>query len=138
MFFFVEKFTYRSSQAFFLLNILFYFLSALDTLAHNRSFILTRNAFIGSGKYSAKYLGEYNSDWYNFKRFVIALIEMPMFGFNMVGGDVCGLNGEYEYDLCSNWIKLGGLSPIMRLHFRNFTDVMILAIYLKILKLKNN
>ena len=57
---------------------------ALDALSNNRSFIMSRNAFIGSGKMSAKYLGEYKSDWNNFKRFVVSLIEMPMFGFNMV------------------------------------------------------
>jgi hypothetical protein len=45
---------------------------------------MSRNSFIGSGKMSAKYLGEYKSDWNNFKRFVVSLIEMPMFGFNMV------------------------------------------------------
>ena len=45
---------------------------------------MSRNAFIGSNVYGSKYLGEYDSNWDNFRRYIISTIEMSMFGFSMV------------------------------------------------------
>ena len=28
---------------------------------------------------------------------------------------MCGYSGEYEYELCENWIKASGMSPFMKL-----------------------
>ena len=36
---------------------------------------------------------------------------------------------DYDYALCSNWIKLSGLAPMMRLYFKNYTDVRIIHFF---------
>ena len=46
--------------------------------------IMTRHAFLGSGQYSAKWLGEYDAQWDDFRRSIIATVEMNMFGFSLV------------------------------------------------------
>jgi lysosomal alpha-glucosidase len=45
---------------------------------------MSRHGFIGTGQYASKWLGEYKSDWNNFRRFIVANLEMSMFGFSMV------------------------------------------------------
>ena len=45
---------------------------------------MTRHAFLGSGQYSAKWLGEYDTQWDDFRRSIVATIEMNMFGFSLV------------------------------------------------------
>ena len=45
---------------------------------------MSRHAFIGSGQYGAKWLGEYNPEWDDFRRSMVATVEMSMFGFSMV------------------------------------------------------
>jgi len=56
----------------------------VDILFHNRTMIMTRHAFIGSGQYGTKWLGEYKAEWDDFRRSVIGTVEMNMFGFAMV------------------------------------------------------
>ena len=56
----------------------------MDVLIPERTLIMTRHAFIGSGQYSAKWLGEYDAQWDDFRRSLIASVEMPMFGFSLV------------------------------------------------------
>jgi alpha-glucosidase (family GH31 glycosyl hydrolase) len=46
--------------------------------------IMTRHAFLGSGQYSAKWLGEYDAQWDDFRRSIVATVEMNMFGFSLV------------------------------------------------------
>ena len=45
---------------------------------------MSRHAFLGTGQYSAKWIGEYDAQWDDFRRSIIATIEMNMFGFSMV------------------------------------------------------
>ncbi len=56
----------------------------VDMLFHTRTLVMSRHAFIGSGKYGAKWLGEYKAEWDDFRRSVVGTIEMNMFGFAMV------------------------------------------------------
>ena len=63
-----------------------YFLfRAFDSLIANRTALMTRHAFLGSGQYVAKWLGDYDAKWDNFRRSIVATVEMGMFGFSMVG-----------------------------------------------------
>ena len=45
---------------------------------------MSRHAFIGSGQHSIKWLGEYSAQWDDFRKSIIATVEMSMFGFSMV------------------------------------------------------
>jgi alpha-glucosidase len=76
---------------------------------------MSRHAFLGTGQYSAKWLGEYDARWEDFRKSVIAMVEMSMFGFAQAGSDLCGFSGEFENDLCENWIKASGMSPFMKM-----------------------
>ena len=57
---------------------------AFDNIIPNRTLIMSRHAFLGSGKHSAKWTGEYDAQWDDFRRSVIATVEMNMFGFSLV------------------------------------------------------
>ncbi len=57
---------------------------ALDVLIPNRTLIVARHSFIGTGQYSAKWLGEHDAQWDDFRRSIVASVEMSMFGFSQV------------------------------------------------------
>ncbi|CAF0863003.1 unnamed protein product [Brachionus calyciflorus] len=93
--------------------------AALDSFIHNRTLIMSRHAFIGTGQHSIKWLGEFNSQWDDFRKSIISTVEMSMFGFSMAGADLCGNHGEFDSDLCSEWIKASSMSPLMRISFES-------------------
>jgi alpha-glucosidase (family GH31 glycosyl hydrolase) len=88
---------------------------AFDSIIPNRTLIISRHAFLGSGQYGAKWIGEFDPQWDDFRRSIISTVEMSMFGFSLAGGDVCGSKGVFEYELCENWIKAAAMSPLMKL-----------------------
>ena len=45
---------------------------------------MTRHAFIGTNRFVAKWTGEYDSKWDDFRASIISNLEMSMFGFSMV------------------------------------------------------
>lgn len=45
---------------------------------------MTRHAFLGTNRFVSKWLGEYDSQWDDFRASIIANLEMSMFGFSMV------------------------------------------------------
>ena len=46
---------------------------------------MSRHAFLGTGQYSAKWLGEHDFQYDDLRKSLIGTIEMSMFGFSMVG-----------------------------------------------------
>lgn len=77
---------------------------------------MSRHAFLGTGQYAAKWLGEYASRWEDLRRSIINMIDLSMFGFQQAGSDMCGTGGgELDMELCENWIKASGMSPFMKL-----------------------
>lgn len=87
----------------------------LEVLIHNRSLIMSRHGFLGTGQYAAKWLGEYDPRWEDFRRSIVNMVDMSMFGFQQAGSDMCGYRGDFEIDLCENWIKASALSPFMKM-----------------------
>lgn len=53
-------------------------------MIHNRALIMSRHAFIGTGQYSIKWLGDYGTQWNDFRKSIISTVEMSMFGFSVV------------------------------------------------------
>ena len=45
---------------------------------------MSRHAFLGTGQYGTKWLGEYESQWDDLRRSIVATVEMNIFGFSMV------------------------------------------------------
>jgi len=46
--------------------------------------LMSRHAFLGTGQYGTKWLGEFESQWDDLRRSIVATVEMNMFGFSMV------------------------------------------------------
>lgn len=91
---------------------------------------MSRHAFLGTGQYSAKWLGEYDHQWDDFRRSIVATVEMNMFGFVMTGADLCGYdeNANFDMELCENWIRASAMSPLMKMSVEsgNEDDVNII------------
>lgn len=45
---------------------------------------MARHGFLGTGRYAAKWLGEYDSRWEDFRKSIINMVELSMFGFQQV------------------------------------------------------
>lgn len=96
---------------------------------------MARHGFLGTGQYAAKWLGEHGPRWEDFRRSIVNMVEMSMFGFQQAGSDMCGHNGanEMDYDLCENWIKASGMSPFMKLLIEQANEEVCQILSLKFL-----
>jgi len=94
-----------------------YFLSK-----ETRPFILSRSNFIGMGRYSNHWLGDNMSFWNNMTASIAGIFNFQMFGFNLVGADICGLIYDTDDDMCARWTALGAFYPFSRNH-NNFSSI---------------
>lgn len=88
-----------------------YFLSI-----NKRPFILSRSSFLGMGRYSNHWLGDNFSDFKNMTASIAGVFTFQMFGFNLVGADICGFISDTTDELCSRWTSLGAFYPFSRNH----------------------
>jgi len=88
----------------------------LEDFLQQRSFTLTRSTFVGSGRNGAHWLGDNFAQWSDMQNSIAGVLSMQMFGFSMVGADICGFNLPTPEELCSRWQQLGSLYPFSRNH----------------------
>lgn len=81
-----------------------------------RPFILSRANFIGMGKYANHWLGDNLSTYEQMRLSIPGVFNYQMFGFNLVGADVCGFLGNVTDELCARWHILGAFYPFARNH----------------------
>ena len=79
-------------------------------------FILTRSSTFGSNKFGFHWTGD-NQATFEFLRSSIPNILLnQMWGFQMVGADICGFAGNTTEELCSRWFQLATVYPFARTH----------------------
>lgn len=83
---------------------------------NQRPFVLSRSSFIGMNRYTSHWLGDNWSDFKNMTRSIAGIFNFQMFGFNLVGADICGLLDNTNDELCSRWTALGSFYPFSRNH----------------------
>ncbi|XP_022091523.1 maltase-glucoamylase, intestinal-like [Acanthaster planci] len=82
----------------------------------NRSIVISRSTFPGSGKYSGHWLGDNYSQWSNLHYSIIGSLEFNMFGIPYIGADICGFNGNSNDKMCQRWMQLGAFYTFSRNH----------------------
>jgi alpha-glucosidase (family GH31 glycosyl hydrolase) len=81
-----------------------------------RPFILSRANFFGMGRYANHWLGDNLSTYEQLRLSIPGVFSYQMFGFNLVGADVCGFLGNVTDELCARWHVLGAFYPFSRNH----------------------
>nr|XP_022286839.1 maltase-glucoamylase, intestinal-like [Crassostrea virginica] len=90
---------------------------ALTKLNPNRRpFIVTRSSFAGTSHYASTWLGDNDGQWQHMHDSIVGMLEYQMFGFPMVGADVCGFFGPDKREMCLRWYQLATFYPFARSH----------------------
>jgi len=78
--------------------------------------IVSRSSFAGQGKYSARTLGDNESN-YNYMAYSVTGVMLSnIMGQPMAGADICGYRGDASMELCARWYTVGAFYPFSRNH----------------------
>ena len=88
------------------------YLSSVD----KRPFILSRSSIVGMSKFAIHWLGDNYSTYESMKLSLSGVYSFQMFGYAMVGADICGFNANAWDTICARWHVLGAFYPFSRNH----------------------
>lgn len=100
------------------------FSAFLETYATNqflkyktlRPFIITRSSTLGSNKFGFHWTGDNSASWEYLRGSIADNFNSQLFGFQMVGPDICGFGGNTNPELCARWFQLGAVYTFARNH----------------------
>ncbi|KAK3601953.1 hypothetical protein CHS0354_001776 [Potamilus streckersoni] len=81
-----------------------------------RPMVVTRSNFAGTNKWSFHWTGDNQSQWPNLAWSITGILDYSLFGFSLVGADICGFWFEAEREMCLRWQQLGAFYPFSRNH----------------------
>lgn len=83
---------------------------------NKRTFIISRSTSSGQGHYGGHWSGDILATWEYLRWTIPSSIEHSMYGFNMMGHDICGFSMEPSVELCARWQALGAFYTFSRNH----------------------
>ena len=79
-----------------------------------RSLVLPRSTFVGSGQWAGHWLGDNEATWHEMKRSLIGMVEFNWFGIPFNGADICGFDKTPSEEMCIRWMQVGAFYPFSR------------------------
>jgi alpha-glucosidase (family GH31 glycosyl hydrolase) len=84
---------------------------AMQAITNERSLVISRSTFSGSGTHNGHWLGDNESTWPDLYYSIPGVLTFNMFGIPLVGADVCGFGGPATTpELCTRWMQLGAFT----------------------------
>ncbi|GAB6021372.1 hypothetical protein CHUAL_003980 [Chamberlinius hualienensis] len=90
-----------------------------------RQFIISRGTSVGQHNYTGHWTGDIWSDWDEMRYSIPAVLNYNIFGFSLVGADMCGFGGNQTshpsatVPLCQRWTQLAAFYPFCINHNNN-------------------
>jgi len=90
---------------------------AWDSYYPDHDYVLfERSGVAGSQKLVANFTGDQAASWEGLKDQIHGILSMSTGGFNIVGGDLGGFQGQPSNELYTRWVGFSTFSPLMRAH----------------------
>ena len=83
---------------------------------NKRAFIISRSSTMGSNKFGFHWTGDNYASFDFLKGSISDNFNNQMWGFQIIGPDICGFAGNTTEELCARWYQLGALYPFSRSH----------------------
>ncbi|KAJ3284278.1 hypothetical protein HK104_010022 [Borealophlyctis nickersoniae] len=83
---------------------------------NKRHFTLSRSTFASGGNTTFHWTGDNGATWPHFQYSLAAIQQFQLFGFSLIGSDLCGFWDETTEELCGRWMAAGSYFPFMRNH----------------------